>query len=145
MREKTIIKYILLIIFTGFQYSCDTNQIEYKFEDYLSAKESGIFDTRWIPSDLINKDMTEIYLRTNLDLNNCFFSFYTTDEQIDSIDKMMTPIWTKLNKPVGLKISKSLIDQSNDLDFFLIKQIDQSDSVFIAIDREDSRVFGLRK
>ena len=55
--------------------SCD--QITTKYSTYQKANEAKLFDKGWIPNEIINPHIKEIFLKTNLDLNSCIFSFNT--------------------------------------------------------------------
>jgi hypothetical protein len=135
---------ILLFIFVGIFCSCDFDQVEYTFEDYTSANNSGLFDTKWIPEEVISENMSEIYLRTNLDLNICFFSFQTSNEKIDSVLKLLGSTKKILIKPRRLRVSKKFLKQTDELDFFLLNQVDLRDTVYVAIDKPHKMILGLR-
>ena len=85
---------MLLITFTMILtlfHSCDFDQVESKYADYSSAKKNNLFQKGWIPYDLAFKSMTDIYQRTNLDLNTCIFSFKLSKTDIEAVKKKHCP------------------------------------------------------
>ncbi len=71
-RNNRIILIFITLLLTVSQ-SCNFDQIESKYSDFKSADKDGLFEKGWIPSDFIFNSMTNIYQRTNLDLNSCVF------------------------------------------------------------------------
>ncbi|HET6559751.1 MAG TPA: hypothetical protein VFG54_20665 [Prolixibacteraceae bacterium] len=142
--KKNLYLVFAIIIFTLI-YSCDNDQVEKKYKDYNSAFNSGIFDAKWIPEELISKDMSNIYLRTNIDINTCFFAYSTKDSNVDSISRLLSSIKCHVKKPMGIDVPRELLTQAERLDFYLLKQKDMNDSVFIAVDKNAKMILGLRK
>ena len=66
---------IFLAILLILSQSCDFDQITSEYSDFKTANQNGFFEKGWIPSDLVFNSMTNIYQRTNLDLNFCVFNY----------------------------------------------------------------------
>jgi len=65
--------------------ACD--QVTSKYDTYEEASRNQLFEKGWIPLDLINSEMSEIFLRTNPDLNTFIFSFKTDANIIDNYNE----------------------------------------------------------
>ena len=123
--------------------SCNYDLVENKFSDFKSAKEKGLFEKGWIPKEFVFESMTEIYLLSNLDNNTCIFTFHTTENDLDRVKEIILPIEsTETMKNVPQ--SKQWIESVEKLKHNFIVTNDKSDTVFIAIDYNNNKVFGWR-
>ena len=123
--------------------SCNYDLVENKYSDFTSAKEKGLFEKGWIPKEFVFESMTEIYLLTNLDRNTCIFTFHITKYDLDRIKEIIQPIEsTETMKNVPQ--SKQWIESVEKLKHNFIVTNDKSDTVFIAIDSNNNKVFGWR-
>jgi hypothetical protein len=125
--------------------SCSFDQVEKRYPDFLSADKDGIFKKGWIPPELTNKSMTDIFIRTNLDLNTCIFSYKLPKTDIEALtsSKQMTSV--SFRSPSGIKIPKWWIDSVDKLECYFYINHDCSDTVCLAIDHESNKVLGWTK
>jgi hypothetical protein len=123
--------------------SCNLDQIESSFPDYNSAHSAGLFNHSWIPQELIFKSMTDIHQKTDLDLNTCIFAYKLAGTDIDSLSKRIfktrgqNRIITNISLP---KWFNTKVHSSN----WALYDKRESDTVFIIIDKSQSKVFGWR-
>lgn len=123
--------------------SCNYDQVENKFSNFKSAKEKGLFEKGWIPKEFVFESMTEIYLLTNLDRNTCIFTFRTTANDLIRVKEIILPI-ESTESMNNVPQSKHWIESVEKLKHNFIVTNDNSDTVFIAIDYNNNRVFGWR-
>lgn len=138
---------MLLITFTMILtlfHSCDFDQVESKYADYSSAKKNNLFQKGWIPYDLAFKSMTDIYQRTNLDLNTCIFSFKLSKTDIEAVKQKALPTKANIEKPIRIKFPSGWIETVNSLNQFIFISDNKSDSVHLAIDEQNGIVYGWR-
>ncbi len=131
------------MIFTLF-HSCDIDQVVSKYADYNSANKNDLFQKGWIPYDLAFKSMTDIYQRTNLDLNNCIFSFKLSKTDIEAVKQKAVPTKAYIKKPIRIKFPYRWIETVNSLNQFIFISENKSDSVYLAIDEQNGIVYGWR-
>ena len=122
--------------------ACSFDQVEKRYPDFLSADKDGIFKKGWLPPDLTNKSMTDIYLRTNLDLNTCIFSYKLPKTDIEALTRSKQLTSINYESPSGIKIPKWWIDSVDKLECYFYKTSDRSDTVYVAFDRESNKVLG---
>jgi hypothetical protein len=138
---------VLLIILTislSFLNSCDLDQREDKYSDFDSANEDELFKKGWIPANLAFKSMTDIYQRTNLDLNTCVFSFKLSKTDIETVKQKARPTKTIFEAPRRIKISSEWSKAVEKLEHYIYTTNDKRDSVYLAIDDQERIVYGWR-
>lgn len=102
MLKKATILLIAVISITV--SSCD--QSTTKFKTYQQAQNAQLFDKGWIPNELVNENIEDIFLKNNLDLNTCIFSFKIkslpgnlrlreNEYKVESIQGIEIPAWWK--------------------------------------------------
>ena len=139
-RGIPILAIILLIIFQ----SCNLDQVESEFPDFKTADKDGLFDKGWIPSALVFNSMTNIYQRTNIDLNSCVFNYNLTKTDLEKLKLEVQPSSVRFNKLHGVKTSTDWIKSANQFNHYYICS-SQTDTVYIAIDENNSKIYGWRK
>lgn len=84
--------------------SCD--QSTTKFKTFKQAQEAQLFDKGWIPNELVNEKIEDIFIKINLDLNTCIFSykinslpnnirFCENEYKVELIHGIEIPAWWK--------------------------------------------------
>jgi hypothetical protein len=135
-QRSLVISFLLITISLT---SCD--QVESKFPDYNSADKAGFFDRGWIPENLISNSMTNIYQKTNLDLNTCVFSYSLLEpDLIETLAKVQQTNQKEL--PRGINIPKWWVNKVTTLYHYSIFDSNTNDSIYIAIDKKDFKIFG---
>lgn len=137
------IKLSILFIFSLLLSSCDLDQKENRYIDYEKATEAYFWIKGWIPKILIKKSMTDIYVRNNLDLNTCIFSYKLAPSDIDSLQSYLLETDTEFKKPRRIKAPEWWIRNAQAIEkrYYIMDNID---SVFIAIDFQNSKIYGWR-
>jgi len=126
-------------------YSCESDQIHDNYSDFSQADKNGLFDKGWIPPELVFNSMTDIYQRTNIDLNTCIFNYNLSKKDLIELKEKVKPISTKFNKLHRVQTSEDWIKSVNELDHYFIVKVEKSDTVFIAIDETNNKIYGWRK
>lgn len=144
MSAKTLkhtILFLLLIAF-GILYSCDFDQVENQYSDYESANKDEFFEKGWIPKQIVYESMTGIYLKDNLDLNTFAFSYSASKKDLDSIKNQLTSKQIGFKNPARLSLPNWWTDKAKNMKFDLLKQTVRTDSIFIAIDFQENKIYG---
>ena len=129
----------LIFVFLLCTVSCDFDQIESRYENYKSAQQENLFSRGWIPNELVSESMTEIYVRSNVDINSCFFSYKLSDTDLNKVKKKLQLINPITPNPRRLKIPKQFEKQIKNLNqYFLLKK----DTVYVRIDEKRNHIFG---
>jgi hypothetical protein len=133
---------IAIVILVSMSISCNYDQVTSIYPDYDSAKKGGLINQRWIPTTLVFNSMTAIYLKTNLDLNTCIFSYKLQKSDFESITNLIQPMediaFAKNIKPPNWWKEKVLTLEK----YFILDET--NDTVFIAVDNIDKKIFGWR-
>lgn len=135
---------ILILLLTLFN-SCDLDQVEIQHSDFNTADKAGLFGQGWIPSELVFNSMTNIYQRTNLDLNSCIFSYNLSKSDFKIIQGKIKPQSVKFEIVHHLKISSEWIKSVNKLNHYSFFDTTTSDTVYLAVDKENYKIYGWRK
>jgi hypothetical protein len=138
---------IIIFIVLIFVDSCYLDQVESEYEDYENASKDSLFDKGWIPRDLIFQSMTDIYQRTNLDINSCIFSFNLSELDVIKIKEKVIPTEKKIIKIQGIRIPNWWMQdviKSNHY-YYYIAEDKKEDTIYIAIDDKVSKIYGWRK
>lgn len=143
-RNNRIILIFITLLLTVSQ-SCNFDQIESKYSDFKSADKDGLFEKGWIPSDLIFNSMTNIYQRTNLDLNSCVFNYDLSKSDMETLKQKIKPSSQRFEKNHGVKISSDWIELVNELNHYCFVYPIKNDTVYLAIDENNNRIYGWRK
>ncbi len=143
-RNNRIILIFITLLLTVSQ-SCNFDQIESKYSDFKSADKDGLFEKGWIPSDFIFNSMTNIYQRTNLDLNSCVFNYDLSKSDMETLKQKIKPSSQKIEKNHGVKISSDWIELVNELNHYYFVSPSKNDTVYLAIDENNNRIYGWRK
>lgn len=122
--------------------ACSFDQVEKRYPDFLSADKDGIFKKGWIPPDLTNKSMSDIFLRTNLDLNTCIFSYKLPQTDIEALTSSNLLTSVNFASPTGIKIPKWWINSVDKLECYIYKTHDPRYTVCLAFDHESNKVLG---
>jgi hypothetical protein len=136
-----IISLSLLLIVMNI--SCNPDQVESKYSNFKSAAANGFFEKGWIPKELAVESMTEISLLTDLDRNTCIFTYLTTKKDMERIKTLIRPVKSKETLKY-VPQSKEWIESVKRLKHNFIVTNDKADTVFVAIDDSNKRVFGWR-
>lgn len=123
--------------------SCDFDQVENKYLNYNEATKDKFFEKGWIPATLIKESMTDIFVRNNLDLNTCIFSYRLSQPDFDSIKLSFAETKDEFKIPRRIKTPKWWFKNASVLnERFII--IDNNDTVFISIDSKNYSIYGSR-
>ena len=144
---KTIYTKIALTIFSlllALFSACDFDQIEENYSDYYDADKNGLFKKGWIPSEIVFNSMTDIYQRTNLDLNSCVFNYFLSNKDIEDLKDKVEPTSIRFKKSHRVKTSSDWINSVNELRHYYINSANESDTVFLAIDEKNNKIYGWR-
>jgi hypothetical protein len=133
------IYFILVILVIN---SCNMDQVESKYENYESAKNSGLFNKMWIPQELISESMVNIYLRTNLDMNTCIFSYSVSQQDIENLDASFQASPIEYIPPRGIKIPQWWSDIVANQDSIITFSSGLSYTFHFVIDRNTKTVSG---
>lgn len=144
MRVKHILLMTILISWTILISSCKLDLNTTKYPDYEHAKNGGVFDQGWIPSLVIYKSMTNIYQKTNSDLNTCIFSFKLP---LSDLENLLTDIQLtgQSTPPTDINPPNWWTNKVEKLDHYTILDNNKGDTIWIAIDIKDNTVLGWRK
>jgi hypothetical protein len=141
MTKKKLLLFVAMT--TLLTNSCD--QVESKYSDYNEAERDKLFEKGWIPKELTFESMTNIYQRTNLDLNTCFFQFNLSSNDLQTAKASIQPTTIKFEQPRRVNLPNELKEQINKLDHYLIVDEINSDTVFVAIEEQKNLVYGWRR
>lgn len=134
------ITYFILVTFVI--TSCTLDQVESKYEDYESARNAGLFNKMWIPKDFISESMENIYLRSNLDMNTCIFSYSLSQQDIEKLHASFQASSIEYVPPKGIKIPQWWSDIVANQDSIITFSSDLSSTIYLAIDRDTKTIFG---
>jgi len=122
--------------------SCNLDQVNKYYPNYLTAKSENLFKKGWIPENIAFESMSEIYLYTNLDLNTCFFTFTLSEQDLDRITQILARSEREFQAPARVKISQMYVDAIESLDkYYHINPINQ-DTVFLSVNYKTKKVYG---
>jgi len=133
---------ISIILLTAFSKSCNFDQVESKYDDYVSAKQDGLFDKGWIPKAITYESMTNIYQKANIDINTCIFSFSLSQTDIDKLSDKILLTQISYEKLHGINPPKWWEKGVTASNHYLLQENKTTDSVYIAIDKHDNKIFG---
>ena len=133
---------ILIFLLTAFSQSCSFDQVESKYDDYVSAKQDGLFDKGWIPTTMTYESMTNIYQKTNIDINTCIFSFNLSRTDIANLSDKLLLTQTPYEKLPGINTPKWWEKGVTASNHYLLLENKTTDSIYIAIDKHDNKIFG---
>lgn len=139
----TVLTYSILVL--NLLPSCNFDQAEALYPDFYSANKDMLFEKGWIPVSLTYKSMTDIYLSSNLDLNSCIFSFKLSNKDIKTLKQKLQVLKTKFAEPRRVNIPPEWTLAVNKLDHYIYTKSVKSDSLYLAIDEQDGKVYGWRK
>jgi len=143
-RNNRIILIFITILLTVSQ-SCNFDQVESKYSDFKSADKDRLFEKGWIPSDLVFNSMTNIYQRTNHDLNSCIFNYDLAQTDLEKLKEKVMQSTMKFEKLHSMKISSDWIKSVNGLNHYYFVRPNRNDTVYLAIDENNNRIYGWRK
>ena len=136
---KNFLFYLIFI----FLISCVYDSSTYKISNYDYAVRGNLFEKGWIPQILINEEMKNIYLKTNVDSNNFFFRFNLPKNYVKQLTQKLKPIKkqnVKLPNNI-LKLDAKLLKEIKNIpDYFLL--VEKNDSVNVALDLKKNIVYG---
>ena len=136
---KNFLFYLIFI----FLISCVYDSSTYKISNYDYAVRGNLFEKGWIPQILINEEMKNIYLKTNVDSNNFFFRFNLPKNYVQQLTQKLKPIKkqnVKLPNNI-LKLDAKLLKEIKNIpDYFLL--VEKNDSVNVALDLKKNIVYG---
>jgi hypothetical protein len=138
-RSVILVSVILLLTLL---YSCDFDQIENYYSDFSEANKDGFFNNGWIPPNLVFNSMTDIYQRTNIDLNTCIFNYNLSKKDLIELKEKVEPISARFNKLHRVQTSGDWVKSVNKLKHYFNVGVGKSDTVFIAIDEINNKIYG---
>jgi hypothetical protein len=128
---RVVLLIFLTLVLTLIQ-SCDFDQVVNKYSDFNSANIDKIFEKGWIPAELAFESMTNIYQKTNLDLNTCVFSFNLSNADIETLKQNILPTKITFEKPRIVNIPSKWSIAVGKLNHYTYTTSDKSDSVYLA-------------
>ena len=146
MKQMLCSRIVLIIVFI-FCFSSCGKEIENKYNNYESAKSERLFEKGWISGDLVFKSMTDIYQRTDLDINSCIFSFKLSKEDVAIVKDKAIKTGTSINikQLPQIKIPQFWKEKVLKANYCVIRDSKNKDSVFVVIDTLQNRIYGWRK
>ena len=135
-------KYLLILLILLVSSCLD--RVETKCPDYNCAVKEGIINQGWIPKEIIFASMTNIYQKTDLDINTCIFAYTLNQTDLDNLILRITKVDSK---KVNTRFSlpnwwKTKVVSLEHYSFFENRT---SDTVFLAIDKTQNRIYGWRE
>ncbi len=73
---------LLLIALSTFLLSCNLDRVTTEYTTFEQADKDNFFEKGWIPIELVNEEITDIYLQNDIDINTFIFSFRTSEMPI---------------------------------------------------------------
>jgi len=125
--------------------SCNLDQIEKEYTNFEAAEKDELFKKGWIPKQLISDSMENIYLRSNLDLNTCIFSFKISESDSKNLIENLTPGCSNIENIKRIKIPPSWINTIPQLDQYIFFDPVTSDTIHIAVDKNENIIYGWRE
>ena len=135
---------LLLIFMIPLIVSCSLDQIEVHYPNYEEALADNLFNKGWIPEQIISSSMSEIYLRNNIDINTCIFSFVIQEQEIKALVGNLTPGCSDINNVKGINIPSTWKNKIPQLDQYNFFDYSTSDTIHLAIDNKENRIYGWR-
>ena len=129
---------VLLILLLTLFSSCNLDQVDSKYSDFESADNDGFFTKGWIPSGIVFKSMTNIYLRSNLDVNTCVFNYNLSETDIEKLKLRVTPTKIKFKELRSINTPSHWNKSINSLNCYVY----ESNLVYLAIDEENNIIYG---
>jgi hypothetical protein len=86
--------------------------------------------------------MTDIYQRTNIDLNTCIFNYNLSKKDLIELKEKVEPISARFNKLHRVQTSEDWVKSVNGLKHYFNVGVGNSDTVFIAIDEINNKIYG---
>lgn len=125
-------------VFSG----CNYDQVTTEYETYQQAVKDDFFSKGWIPYELQDSSITNIYVRANLDVNNYIFSFSTKKE----FQNMPPMALNQINKPLnihGIEIPEWWnIEIQNKPRTTILLSSHGSEYINIVLDEDNGRIYG---
>lgn len=141
-KRNNRISLVLTIILLTVSSSCNFDQVVSSYPDFKTADKNQLFDKGWIPSELVFPSMTDIYQRTNLDLNSCVFNYNLSNQDLNSLKEKVKPSALKFEKLHRLKISSDWINSVNESSQYYFNRPNENDTVYLAIDENNNKIYG---
>ena len=132
----------VILIFMISILACDFDQNERKYKTYEDAKLDNLFEKGWIPKELIYRSMSNIIVKSNLDLNTCFFAYNLSSKDLENIKGKIASGQLKYKKTERIDIPKSETKQIDKLDKYSFVLLNKTDTIQIAIDNNEDRFYG---
>ena len=130
------------LIFMFLFLACNSDQNEKIYDNYEKAKLDNLFEKGWIPRELIYKSMSNIIVKSNIDINTCFFSYKLSQKDFENIkSKIELDNWNFI-KPKRICISESLNEKIINLEKFSFAAEEGKEKIQIGIDNKKHEVFG---
>jgi hypothetical protein len=135
-----LIKYIFWIL--PFLFISCLEQVESKYDNYQEATNDNLETRGWIPKEIILPSMTEIYLRTNIDINTCVFSYKLSSEDLKKVKDKLTSTNYEFIEPRGIKIPSWWLKGVYGLKVKAI--LEEDDWIYIAVNERQNQIYGWR-
>ncbi len=135
-------KYLIVVLFVVLT-ACFSDQIENVYADYHDAASEKLFEKDWIPNELVFESMTDIYQRTNLDVNTCIFSFELSQDDLKILKKKVSPAKNELKNVYGISTPSWWLKGWEGENQYVLNT--NEGTVQIAIDLKKNKIFGWRE
>ena len=133
---------LILICFSAFFLSCNFDQVTTEYINYKKAVESDFVAMNWIPYELQDSSMTNIYIRSNLNVNTYIFSFST--KQVPTNIPLSLYQITKPLEIHGLEIPKwwnqSILNKPT-----ATFPLNHMTTVSLVLDNKKGKIYGWKK
>ncbi len=133
-------KIVLILVISIF--ACDFDQNEKTYDNYENAKLDNLFEKNWIPKELIYKSMSNIIVKSNIDLNTCLFSYKLSQKDFENIKSKIKTSQIEFKKPRRIDISNSINKKLIELDKYSFVSVNRKDIIQIAIDNKTNEIYG---
>jgi hypothetical protein len=117
------------------------DQVEDCYENFEDAQSDQLFEKGWIPEILVYNSMTDIYQRTNLDLNTCIFSFKLSESHLVLVNDKLE-LAGNINMPKGISLPNHWLNSVEKLSHYYL--VENGDTIYVAVNIDEQILYGWR-
>jgi hypothetical protein len=128
-----------IIILFSILTSCNLEQVDKYYADYESLISDNYQLKGWLPNEVILSSTTELYSRTNLDINSFLIRFSVNHNDYENIKSQLKRVNRNFVRPNGLKIPAWWSERINDFGKYKFEK-DNISRTF-AIDNENLTIY----
>lgn len=131
-------KQMLVFLMLMLSSSC-LDQVDKYYPDYNSIISERFEKAGWIPESILPTSTTNLYSRTNVDINSFMISYHVNSHDLEVILSQLELSNENFVKPHGLNIPKWWFKNVNTLDTYKLRN-DSSIGTF-AIDKGQKTIY----